>query len=426
MRYLFVCLLLVWGGSRFSYGQTTHHYRVLFLGNSYVYTNNLPQMLADIATSTGDTVVFDSNTPGGHTLQGHSTNPTSLAKIAQGNWDYVVLQEQSQRPAFSDAQVAGQVFPYARKLDTLIRTSNPCAETVFFMTRGYKNGDANNCGVWPPICTYEGMDSMLRARYLYMADENEAIVSPVGAVWRYLRQNHPGINLYSADNSHPDVPGTYAAALSFYTVLFRKDPTAVTYNSTLDAATATNIKNAVKTVVYTQLPQWFVGTYDPVADFTYTATDGYVNFNNLSSRADTYIWDFGDGSTGSNAEEPQHAYWTLGTHTVTLLASRCGQTDSVQKNITISTLGMEANEISSGLSVWPNPAKDVLHICTVFGNEPFDIQIVSLSGKTVYRANTITGEKQDIDISGLKAGTYIIHIYRNQTVISTRKWIKAE
>jgi len=38
--------------------------RVLFIGNSYVYTNNLPQELANVAASMGDEVIFDSNAPG--------------------------------------------------------------------------------------------------------------------------------------------------------------------------------------------------------------------------------------------------------------------------------------------------------------------------------------------------------------------------
>ena len=104
--------------SYYSIGQTKKS--VLFLGNSYTYVNNLPQITADIATSMNDTLLFDSNTPGGYTLQGHSTNATSLSKIMVGNWNYVVLQEQSQLPSFDIVQVETDVFPYAHTLDSLI------------------------------------------------------------------------------------------------------------------------------------------------------------------------------------------------------------------------------------------------------------------------------------------------------------------
>ena len=154
--------------------------RALFLGNSYTNVNNLPQLTSNAALSAGDTLIVDKNTPGGYTLEGHSTNTTSLNKIMQGDWDFVVLQEQSQRPSFPISQVQQDVFPYANQLDSIINAYNSCAETVFYMTWGRKNGDANNCQFWPPVCTYEGMDSLLNLRYMMMADMNDAIASPVG------------------------------------------------------------------------------------------------------------------------------------------------------------------------------------------------------------------------------------------------------
>jgi hypothetical protein len=87
--------------------------RALFIGNSYTQVNNLPLMVSNVASSVGDTLVFDSNTPGGFTFKGHSTNANSLAKISAGNWDYVVLQEQSQLPSFPIFQVQSDVFPFA-------------------------------------------------------------------------------------------------------------------------------------------------------------------------------------------------------------------------------------------------------------------------------------------------------------------------
>ena len=50
------------------------------------------------------------------------------------------------------------------------------------MTWGRENGDQSNCQSWPPVCTYEGMDDLLRERYMIMANDNNALVAPVGAV----------------------------------------------------------------------------------------------------------------------------------------------------------------------------------------------------------------------------------------------------
>src|SRR5689334_14390410 len=78
--------------------------RVLFLGNSYTYVNNLPALIAGIALGQGDSLIYDSNCPGGYTLYGHFTDATSISKISAGNWDYVVVQAQSQEPSFPPSQ----------------------------------------------------------------------------------------------------------------------------------------------------------------------------------------------------------------------------------------------------------------------------------------------------------------------------------
>ncbi len=237
--------------------------RVLFLGNSYTNRNDLPLIVANIANSNGDTLFFDSQAESSFTLLLHTRDATTLSKIARGNWDFVVLQEQSQRPALPEA--ATRFFPQVKTLNTLIKTANPCTETMLYMTWGRKNGDTENCGAHPPVCTYEGMDSLLRLSYMQAADSNKAVVSPVGAVWRHIRQKWPTLELYNADGSHPSVAGSYAAALCFYTCMFRKNPVAVRYNHGLTATEANNIKMAVKTVVFDSLLTWRIGAYPPAS-----------------------------------------------------------------------------------------------------------------------------------------------------------------
>jgi hypothetical protein len=176
--------------------------RVLFIGNSYTAYNNLPLLTQNIALSFNDTLFTDSNTPGGHTFNNHSNNATTLNKIASGTWDFVVLQAQSQEPSFSPAQVAAQTFPYAEILVDSIRSANPCAIPLFYMTWGRQNGDASNCANYPPICTFDGMNARLRESYLEIAVDNVSQVAPVGAAWKYVRDTYPTINLYNADQRH--------------------------------------------------------------------------------------------------------------------------------------------------------------------------------------------------------------------------------
>ena len=110
--------------------------KILFVGNSYVYSNNLPLMLYNLALSNGDTIIYDSSAPGGYTFAQHTTNTTTLSKINAQDWDYVILQEQSQIPSFDPSQVQTETYPYAAQLNDLILANDSCTQTVFFMTWG--------------------------------------------------------------------------------------------------------------------------------------------------------------------------------------------------------------------------------------------------------------------------------------------------
>lgn len=230
------------------------HSKVLFIGNSYTSVNNLPELISNIFTSTGDTLLYEMSAPGGCTFQQHCN--VSMPYIQQGGWDYVVLQEQSQLPSFPESQFMQESYPYAHQLCEAIQQYNPDAQTVFYMTWGRKNGDAQNCPYYPPLCTYEGMDSLLYARYMMLAKDNHACVSPVGAAWHYVRDHYPQIELYQSDESHPSYMGSYIAACCFYTYFTQQNPMNITWNSTLDAELANLAKLAVKAVVYDSLSKW--------------------------------------------------------------------------------------------------------------------------------------------------------------------------
>ncbi|MFA6262103.1 MAG: T9SS type A sorting domain-containing protein [Bacteroidia bacterium] len=226
---------------------------ILFLGNSYTYVNDLPKMVANVASSTGDILLFDSYAMGGATFNALSLNTDSRKKIMLGNWDYVVLQGQSLElwGDFPDILVS---FPQVGVLDSLINLYSPCVETMFYRTWGRKNGFSTT--------SFQTLDSIIHVNYMKLADSLDAVVSPVGEVWKYIRQHYPSIELYDPDESHPSLAGTYAAACCFYTALFRKDPTLISYNPGLTDTHAADIRNAAKLIVYDSLLNWHIGEYD--------------------------------------------------------------------------------------------------------------------------------------------------------------------
>ncbi len=383
--------------------------KVFFIGNSYTGTNNIPLLIQKVATSSGDQLVYEAHTPGGSTLQQHANNQNVLNKINSGNWDYVVLQEQSQLPSFPPADVNNLIAPYAAQLSNHIKQSNPCTQVTFYMTWGRKNGDPQNCPMWPPVCTYTGMDNLIRQTYTNLANDNEGIISPVGVVWRYLIDNYPDFDLYSNDESHPSIFGSMASAYTFYTVFYKRSPYDATFASSLNANQLTAIKEAVKAVVFDNMEEWRLLDQIPSANFNYSVEDGTVTFTNTSINAETYEWDFGDGTT-DNSATPIHTYTEQGTYTVSLTVTKCGKSNTITKTIQVENLSLNSFANSS-LLLYPNPASANLNLNTDLDIQTINVfDIMGRSYKTDFQRNTAG---YIIDIQNLATGIYILQIEKS-------------
>lgn len=376
---------------------------ILFIGNSYVDVNNLPLELYRVASSVGIEFQYESNTPGGCTFRGHCNN-ASMGLIQQGGWDYVILQEQSQYPSFPISQVQNEVFPYAKQLVDSVYKYSPCGIPMFYMTWGRKYGDSSNAAEYPPLGTYEGMDSLLYERYMMMKENNNAAVSPVGRVWHYIRDNYPSIELYQSDNSHPMMIGTYAAACSFLAAIWGVDPTTVSYvPSGVDATQAADVRTAAKIVVYDNLPQWQRRPAD--ASFTYEVNDNLVQFNSPNSPGIVYAWDFGDGMTSARGVEV-HKYQTTGTYTVTLVATNHCEADTMTQTVVVNTISGIDNVEAADIRI----AVSSDNVLTVKSNEMVDgVKIFTINGTEVFGAsveNTVFAAS----LPAWPAGVYVVKV----------------
>jgi len=392
--------------------------QALFLGNSYTGYNNLPQLIKSVALSFGDTLITEANTPGGYQFIQHTTDVASLAKINSRNWDFVVLQEQSQKPSFSPAQVATDVYPYAYQLNNTIKSNHACTETVFYMTWGRENGDAGNCASYPPICTYLGMQQRLRESYMEMKDSNNAVVSPVGVAWKTVRDSFPLIDLYNPDESHPSVQGSYLAACVFYATFYQKSPIGSTFiPAAISANDALNLQTVASYTVLDSLSLWGINTNKPIADFNYTGNP-VVNFTNTSTNGNNYSWNFGDGNT-SLLQNPTNTYTTTGNYTVELTTystDTCFSSTTTQTvNVTIT--GIENRSNSTEIKIYPNPANNYIEIETTL--QYSSIKIIDLTGKTIKQ----TTLKTKIDVSNLTNGIYFIQIIGKRNTIM-QKFVK--
>lgn len=412
-RFLSMALLTIVVG--IAYGQNEKH--VLFIGNSYTEVNNLPGMVSNIANSLGDDLVWESNTPGGCTLRQHCQNQ-SMSLIRRGGWDAVVLQEQSQYPAFPDSQVQSEVFPYAQELVENIYAASPCAEPMFYMTWGRKNGDTEFG--YPPMDTYEGMDSLLYARYMQMGEDNDASVCPVGRVWHYLRDHNAEIELYMSDGSHPTLAGSYAAACAFYTMFFGRDPDSISHNAGLDENVARAIHFAAHEVVYDSLWKWRRPM--PKADFAVDSVDFLnVRFVSKAEHFQEQEWDFGDGETlQTNDTVVWHTFPESGIYLVRQVVSRHCMADTTMRLLRVEapSVGIAEESDLSMISISPNPANDevVLHL-----PEGMMARVVlyGIDGREMWRKE-MGNPCNTIALQGFSSGMYLLKVLTVQGTVVRR------
>ena len=375
MRNLFFYIILFI--TNFTYAQS---YDVLFIGNSYTYYNNLPEMISNIANDLGDTVNYDQNTPGGTSLYAHSQNQTTINKINQQNWDFVVLQDQSQRPSLSPSYVAASVYPYATQLVNLINSNYICSEPVFYMTWGRKYGDQTNCQSYPPVCTFLGMQERLRDSYLTMGLDNNASVSPVGVAFKNSISLDSTIDLYTSDNSHPSIYGSYLAACTFYSTIFKKSSVGCSYKpNAINQSDALFLQQVASSTVLDSMFVWNIFQ----AQFDFNQNGNVFDFINKSSNFENCIWDFGDGNQSTDFN-PTHTYLQNGVYDVILTIQTNSGCLSEVYSLQVNVNSTQINEYQEN--------KKIIKSFNILGNQinenfkGFIIEIDSKgkSGKKIY------------------------------------------
>jgi hypothetical protein len=316
--------------------------KVLFLGNSYTFVNNLPGLVAALAHSAGDSLYYDNNSPGGYTLGwqpiAHSTDPVSLGKIGQGDWDFVVLQEQSQTPAIP-ALRDSCMYPGSIILHDSVKSANPCTRVLFFLTWGRRLGGiqcftSNYCS--PDFADFDQMQDSLTVAYKGIADSLGDWIAPVGEAWRYVINNNQVV-LHAGDDSHPNFKGSYLAACVFYDIIFGKRSFGLSYYGGL-ADTAFLFQLAADTIVFGNPSLWNLWNDQPVAEFKTLISNDTMYTENLCTNSYMWHWDFGDGQT-SDEFEPVHIFSTPGQYTVILSACDSCRCDSAVQRIEIVNTG---------------------------------------------------------------------------------------
>ncbi len=399
--------------------------KVLFIGNSYTGVNNLPGMLAELANANNDLLIYDSNTPGGYTLGAspnlHCENTTTLNKINSDNWDYVVLQEQSQIPTVEYYR-ENTMYYGARILDSLIHENNECTQTLFYLTWGRKFGGLQNLGDYSSVdfVDFNQMQDTLTSAYLEIAQELNATVSPVGVAWKKCIAANPDINLFSSDNSHPSIYGTYLTACVFYATIFQKTPFGISFYSSLNEEEAKILQNIAESTVFDNMQLWNIHINPIHASFDYENNNGEVNFINSSENAEAYFWEI--NNLIIEEENPVYQYTENGEYQVKLIAYNECFRDTIIKTVIVDDIfSVEKKEVNleQKISLYPNPCEK--NAILYFENIDIKfIEILDNQGKVIKKFEYF--KKKNIHLNNFKKGIYFIKIYKNKDIFC-KKWI---
>ncbi len=229
--------------------ETEKTWDILFVGNSYTYGNNMPDVLfKKIAKSAGYEVKVTAITEGGHTLEEFANPEDTFGKmvdIALGGskkYDYVILQEQSLRPAGEEVPA---FYEAVRNLAERIRSTG--AEPVLYATWGRKTGSSDlSANGW----TNESMTWRLAAAYQAIGNELEIPVAYAGLAFYDVYTNAPGVEIYDSDMTHASYEGSYLVAATLFAKIFGVDPTTVTYMVRLTEEEKIILQEAARKAVF--------------------------------------------------------------------------------------------------------------------------------------------------------------------------------
>jgi hypothetical protein len=180
---------------------------VLFVGNSFTARNDLPGLIARLAAARDHSLAHRLISAGGASLRTHWNAGEAAKAIREGNYDAVVLQEQSTLPVKN----ARRMHENIRLFDSAIKAAG--AKTVLYMT-------------WAREHAPESQQTITDA-YTAIGRELAATVAPVGTAWQRFLAKYDQPALHDKDQSHPSPAGSYLAACVFLAALFRENPVGI-------------------------------------------------------------------------------------------------------------------------------------------------------------------------------------------------------
>lgn len=189
-------------------------YRVLLVGNSLTYTNNLPALLRAVGDSQGTPIATETYAAPGGTLIERWNDGHAAEALRSRAFDAVVLQEQGGHLAACMASAQEQrKAPCAASLRAYAEASRLAGE---------KGAKVLVFASWGPDDRWQG--KLGRSARL-IAEKTSATVFNAAAALQALHEAQPGINLYP-DGTHPSTQASLMLALALYRDITGTQPVA--------------------------------------------------------------------------------------------------------------------------------------------------------------------------------------------------------
>ena len=185
------------------HGGDAKPFRLLFVGNSLTYTNDLPAMVRRIGELDGRQIETTMIARPNFSLEDHLLSAQTRHVLKAGDFDVVVLQ---QGPSSLDESRRLLIRDVTR-----IRQMVPARCKVAVLT------------VWPDVRRLAVFDRVIESHRL-AAEAADATLIPAGSAWKGMSDAGDGRSLYSRDEFHPAPGGTFVAALETYRALIGPPP----------------------------------------------------------------------------------------------------------------------------------------------------------------------------------------------------------
>ena len=204
--------------------------KLLFIGNSYTFFNNLPATVCALSARDGEPWTAERYLRGGAGMRTHLCDNFGIAanrgpycqeldpvrvgvltRLLETKWDAVVLQGQS----MDTVRTPDDFFAYGKALADLVRSSGS-GRVLLYQTWARQH--------------FPEMQCVITRHYDRLAAAAGCEVVRVGEAWARVFAERPDFVLHTPDRSHPNPCGSYLAACMFYRALSGKPAAGLTHD----------------------------------------------------------------------------------------------------------------------------------------------------------------------------------------------------